>query len=260
MQSFVKDALRAIPSPLREALLRKSLAISDDDAKFRAGQPSMWGSLRNLAKWFSPGGIIDIGANVGAWAAEASQIFDCPIHMIEAQPSLEGALRATGFPYTMCLLGPESRAATSFYIAGTGSSVMPEVTGFSEEQIRLPMCRLDDLNLKLEGPLLIKLDVQGYELEVLAGATETLKKTEVILSEVSLLEYNAGQPLMHEVIAFMAQRDFLPYDICGGLRRSSDAALFQTDMIFARRDSSLRERRKFWSHESSSTSSRLGLD
>ena len=95
----------------------------------------------------------------------------------------------------------------------------------------------------------MKLDVQGYELEVLAGAPETLARTEVILSEVSLLEYNEGQPLMADVIAYLGQRDFVPFDICGGLRRSSDLALFQTDMIFVRRDSSLREKRKFWSRE-----------
>jgi len=69
------------------------------------------------------------------------------------------------------------------------------------------------------------------------------------LAEVSLLEYNKGSPLMHEVISWLANREFLPYGICGGLRRSSDKALFQTDMIFVRRDSELRAKRKFWEHE-----------
>ena len=246
----LNDVLRALPSPLREALLRRSISIADEDSKFRAGQPTMWGSLRNLAECFRPAGIIDVGANVGSWATEASQIFACPIHMIEAQPSLEPQLRATGFPYTICLLGPESRASTGFYISGTGSSVMAEVTGFSEKQVSLPMRRLDDLELGLSAPLLLKLDVQGFELQVLAGASETLSKTEVVLSEVSLLEYNERQPLMAEMIAYMAERDFLPYDICGGLRRWSDSALFQTDMIFVRRDSTLRHKRKFWRHDS----------
>lgn len=253
MRRFVKRALRASPSSFRDRLLRQTVAIADEDSKFRLGQPTMWGSLQNLARiGFRPAGIIDIGANVGAWAARVAQIFpSCPIHMIEAQPSLEPVLAATGIPYTIALLGPEERAPVPFYLSGTGSSVMEEVTGFDKDVIELPVKRLDDLSeiKAFQAPLLLKLDVQGYELEVLSGASETLARTEVVLSEVSLLEYNKGAPLMHEVIAYLAERDFLPYDICGGLRRSSDAALYQTDMIFVRRDSDLRAKRKFWDKE-----------
>ena len=214
----------------------------------RREQP-MWASLRRISQLFQPAGIIDIGANVGDWARQADRIFNCPIHMIEAQPALEGNLRSTGFPYTITLLGPESRPSVPFHLTGTGSSVMEELTGFEKGRIDLPMQRLDDLRIDLPAPLLLKLDVQGYELEVLKGASETLKRTEVILSEVSLLPYNKGAPLMHEVIAFLADQDFLPFDICDGWRRSSDKALAQTDMIFARAASTLRSPRKFWSHE-----------
>jgi hypothetical protein len=149
------------------------------------------------------------------------------------------------------LVGPENVDAAPFYMAGTGSSLLPEVTGFGKERVELPVRKLDDLEpiQSLPAPLLLKLDVQGYELRVLAGAAETLRRTEVLLAEVSLLEYNKGSPLMHEVISWLANREFLPYDICGGLRRSSDKALFQTDMIFVRRDSELRAKRKFWEHE-----------
>ncbi len=249
MIELLKGALRSAPASIRERVLKQAVAAAEEEAKFRAGLPSMMGSLRNLSKWFTPGGIIDIGANVGAWASAAAEIFDCPIHMIEAQPSIEDKLRATGIPYTITLLGPESRSGVTFHLSGTGSSVMEEVTGLSTGTMTLRMQRLDDLDLGLGSPLLMKLDVQGFELEVLAGAPETLERTEVILSEVSLLEYNHGQPLMHEVIAWLAERDFLPFDICGGLRRSSDGALFQTDIIFVRRGNALRARRPFWSHE-----------
>lgn len=193
----------------------------------------MWASLRILARSFRPAGIIDIGANVGDWSRSASRIFACPIHMIEAQPMLEPELRATGFPYTITLLGPEYRAAVPFHLSRTGSSVLEENTSFEKERVTLPMQRLDDIGLNPhQAPLLIKLDVQGFELQVLDGAPETLKRTEVILSEVSLLPYNKGAPLMHEVIAYLAERDFLPFDVCGGWRRETDNALAQTDMIF----------------------------
>ena len=253
MGRLVRSIIRAAPASVREEVLRESGALVGEEAKFRAGQPTMFGSLHNLARaGFSPGGIVDVGANVGAWSRDAVAIFPgVPIHMIEGQASLEPQLKATGFPYTITLVGAECRASAPFFLSGTGSSLLEEVTSFDKERIELPVQRLDDLQgvAALLSPLLLKLDVQGYELEVLAGATETLARTEVILSEVSLLEYNKGSPLMHEVVAWLADRDFLPYDICGGLRRSSDRALFQTDIIFVRRDSSLRAKRKFWDWE-----------
>ena len=232
-----------------QRVARRILAALDDETKFDCGVPSMWGSLGHLSRSFRPGGIIDIGANVGDWGRAASKIFDCPVHMIEAQPRLEPHLRKTHLPYTITLLGPEARREVPFILSGTGSSVLKELTGFETEQTMLPMRRLDDLALHLSPPLLLKIDVQGFELEVLKGAPETLRQTEVVLSEISLIPYNEGAPLMHEVISYLAERDFLPYDICGGWRRQSDGALAQTDMIFVRRDSDLRAYRRFWDCE-----------
>jgi len=210
----------------------------------------LWASLRTIKDIVRIGGILDIGANVGDWSRKArEEFYECPIHLIEAQPSLEPDLKATAFPYTITLLGAETKPAVPFHLTGTGSSAMKELTGFHEGTIELPMQRLDDIAFDLPSPLLVKLDVQGFEIEVLRGAPETLKRTEVIVSEVSLLPYNEGAPLMHEVIAFLAERDFLPFDICGGWRRSSDKALAQTDMIFARKDSRLRAKRKFWENQ-----------
>jgi FkbM family methyltransferase len=252
MRQMLKRLLRAAPSSFREALLRQAVAAAEADAKFRVGQPTMWGSLRNLAQHFRPGGIVDVGANVGDWSRSASAIFPgVPMHLIEAQASLEPALREIGLPYTITLLGPENRRSVPFFLSGTGSSTLEEITSFDKAKIELPMQRLDDVEgvAALPGPLLLKLDVQGFELEVLRGSKTTLERTEVILSEVSLLPYNVGAPLMHEVVAWFADRDFLPYDICGGLRRCSDMALFQTDIIFVRNGSDLRAKRKFWPDE-----------
>jgi hypothetical protein len=98
----------------------------------------------------------------------------------------------------------------------------------------------------MEGPILLKADVQGYELEVLRGASETLKKVEVILLEISTLPYNIGAPLFSDVIAFLAERRFPVYDFCHVHRRQSDEAAFQVDVLFAREDSVLRSEKPFF--------------
>lgn len=239
---------------LRERLLHKVLQVADDGARFRERLPTTWGSLENVARnGFKPGGILDIGAHKGHWAERVATIFPgVPIHMVEAQPELEPELIRAGFPYSLTLLGPESRAAVPFHVDPTspsGGSVLNEVTNFPRDQHTYPMRRLDDLETGLSGPLLLKLDVQGYELEVLAGASETLRQTEMILAEVALLEYNENAPLIGEVIGFLAERGFVPFDICDFLRRYEDGAMFQCDMIFVRPDSPLRAKRRFYPHE-----------
>jgi hypothetical protein len=55
-------------------------------------------------------------------------------------------------------------------------------------------------------PDLVKLDIQGFELKALMGATSTFSRTEMFIMEVSLFEFFNGQPLAREVIAFMAER------------------------------------------------------
>ncbi len=60
-----------------------------------------------------------------------------------------------------------------------------------------------------------------------------------MILETSLLQYNQGAPLFAEVLFFMAESSFAIYDFCGQHRPESDNALFQTDIVFAKVDSSL---------------------
>jgi hypothetical protein len=83
----------------------------------------------------------------------------------------------------------------------------------------------------LPFPDFIKLDVQGYELEVLRGAAASLANAEFCLLEVSLMNL-CNEPLLTEVIAFMDERGFQAYDICQFMRRPYDLALYQIDMLF----------------------------
>ena len=129
-----------------------------------------------------------------------------------------------------------------------GSSVLEQVQNKAPIAESLPMRTLDSVvdERKMTGPILLKADVQGYELEVLRGANQTLQNTEVILLEVSTLPYNIGAPLFAEVVAFMAERRFLVYDLCHLHRRQSDDTAFQVDVLFARAGSTLRSEKPFF--------------
>ena len=97
----------------------------------------------------------------------------------------------------------------------------------------------------LENIDFIKLDVQGYELEILKGMTSILNKVEFVLLEVSLIEINIGTPLLFEVIQFMEEKNFKVYDICSAIRRPSDNALWQSDFIFVKKNSKLVASKKY---------------
>jgi FkbM family methyltransferase len=263
---------RKLPLSMQSRLLglarsgrSKAAAAGTDGAeteRFRAGAPSLQGFLENLkANGFSPSAIVDVGANVGEWSRTASSIFTSSrILMFDGDPENEASLHNTvreigsRSEYFLCLLGPEKKDAVTFYrpeAGTTGSSILPELTSFEKEAITLPMDTLDRLTeaAGLQPHLLLKLDVQGFELEVLKGGRQTLGRSEVVMMEASLLPYNEGAPLFAEVIAFMSEEGFVAFDFCGQLRRQTDHVLFQTDIAFVRRESILRAPRKFWDRE-----------
>jgi FkbM family methyltransferase len=263
MKSIVGAAIThigaALPLPVRSALFRIAATTAGDTAQFRNGHPTMFGSIANLkVGGFAPSYILDIGANKGAWTTQVARIFPASkILMIEAQPTMREALGKASSQlhgraeFEITLLGAEPRDKVDFYLLGTGSSVLEEATTYKKDVVAMQMQTLDELVARrdLGTRCFMKLDVQGYEVEVLRGAKATLAKTEVVLMEVALLEYNAGAPLINQVLSFMEEQGFVPFDFCSQMRRYSDNALFQTDIIFARKTSDLRARRKFWKNE-----------
>jgi len=183
----------------------------------------------------------------------AKQVFPhSKILMVEAQPEKEPVLKAAcrsfhgSVEYVITLLGSDNREAAPFYqmqtpFGSTGSSLFEEQTSFERHVITLPMRQLDALLAERTRQRfqLVKLDVQGAELAVLSGALETLKTTEVVLLEVSFLEYNKAAPQFAEVIAFMKANGFVVFDILDCFR-ARQGVLFQGDLAFVREGSSLR--------------------
>ena len=92
-------------------------------------------------------------------------------------------------------------------------------------------------------PELIKIDVQGFELEVLKGAGKTFGHTEVYILEASFFSFEGmnGIPVFSDLVNFMLERGYVVYDFAGFLRRPLDGALAQCDICFVKKDGFLRK-------------------
>jgi hypothetical protein len=87
----------------------------------------------------------------------------------------------------------------------------------------------------------LKIDTQGYEGEVLAGASELLHLCPCVELEVSFEELYAGQPLFREIWRRMEDRGFALWDLEPGLR-GADSRVLQADAIFVQRSARDQER------------------
>lgn len=86
----------------------------------------------------------------------------------------------------------------------------PHIKFDGRETVR--MCRLDDLMFFRENFQMLVLDVQGYELEVLKGATATLPYINAIQAEIARVEVYAGCPMVEDLDAFLVPFGFSRVD------------------------------------------------
>jgi FkbM family methyltransferase len=217
--------------------------------KEKLGVPSLHWSLQNLLeKKFYPANVVDIGAYEGTWTIDFLEVFPSSrILMVEAQKTKSVYLDKVKhkFPsveYAIALLSSEDGKEKYFYENETASHVMESNVFHKNLSVRIVKTRtLDSLLLETQFPYpeLLKLDVQGHEIEVLKGASKAIEAAEICLLEVSLLDLGDNNPLLLDVINFMDTKHFQAYDISQFIRRPLDKALYQLDMFFVKKNSYL---------------------
>ncbi len=129
-----------------------------------------------------------------------------------------------------------------------GSSVHREVDGGGiDGQTRtVDVIRIDDLvQADRKGTRMIKVDVQGAELQVLEGAQQCLRDTDVVILETSLIGTLQDAPELSEVVRYMKDRGFVVFDIIGGEQRPLDRSLAQVDLVFVPQSHPLRADRRW---------------
>ena len=221
----------------------------------KLGLPEIPTSLERLAKLgFNPTQIFDVGAYRGDFASLCVEYF--PNSKVACFEVLEHrvaqlnvlASKNSSIQVFPTLLGFKIQEKVKFNQAETASSILVEQFPQNFPVKSYPMTTIDEIvhqHFTEKSPEFLKLDVQGYELEVLKGTEKSLKGIQVILAEVNLLDIHQNVPLLSEVIRWLDERDWVAYDICGLTRRPIDQALWQADFIFVPRNSPLRSDKRW---------------
>ena len=168
----------------------------------RLGVPEIRFALERLAATgWRPRLIFDAGAYRGDFARACLQVWPgCAVACFEALETRASDLRAlTDAEPTVrvfrCLLGAEARAEVPLHVSETGSSVLDEQIAQPFPIQLCPMRTVDEvvaIDYPTATPDFLKLDVQGYELEILKGAEAALPQLQVILMETNLLDIHRG--------------------------------------------------------------------
>lgn len=212
-------------------------------------------TLRTMQRLgFTPRVVIDGGANRGQFFSRVRPVFpDAVFHLIEPQPGCVSeletraardggdvrihctALSETGVESVRMVGGGEAGGGVGNWVAKPSDNAPGEFVANATT--------LDELlneHICLEDRVLLKLDLERHEIVALSGATELVKKVEVILTEVSFYDANDwGGVVFADMVSFLRERGFILYEMASLSGRARDGRLRMGDAVFVRGDSAL---------------------
>lgn len=196
--------------------------------------------------------VIDIGANRGQFSLAVKR-WAPGARVVSFEPLSAPATRFrkvfqddSSVTLHQAAIGLEVGEATIYVSAADDSSSLLPISGLQERLFpgtgevrteRIKVGRLADFVCAREivGPALLKLDVQGFELEALRGCEDLLECFTYVYVECSFVELYRGQALAHEIIAWMSERGFLLTGVYN-LSYDQKGRAVQGDFIFAKND------------------------
>ena len=169
-----------------------------------------------LPRKFKPKTIIDIGAHKGSVAKELSILYRPDLMILfEPIPALAAQLKLIQFADRQmvycCALGRsecnvainilENISSSSILLVTVQSSALFNTSFDIVDTIEVPMRTLDSFadEWELTCVDLLKIDVQGYELEVISGGINLIKKTKYVIIESSFFKHYENQPLFEDI-------------------------------------------------------------
>ncbi len=191
-----------------------------------------------------PRTVFDVGVGNGTpwlYAAFPQAHFVLIEPQREFEPALQGICRQIDAEYHLVGVGSKEQRLPIYRLLSspTGSSFLPpneeteQQWGASEKSGELHVVPLDTY-CDQPAPFFLKIDTEGFELEVLRGAVNVLEQTEVVLMEVAISERQVGEPDLIEIGAFMKSNGFRLIDFPVLTQQARGGPLLYVDVAFAR--------------------------
>ncbi|MGB6830088.1 MAG: FkbM family methyltransferase [Terracidiphilus sp.] len=197
--------------------------------------------------------VVDIGANRGQFALVARHCFpNARIIAFEPLPNPARVFRdvfagQNGIVLHECAIGSSSGrymmhvserddCSSLLPITDMMTGLRPGTGEVGQLEIRVETLGSFVQEADLLEPALLKIDVQGFELQCLQGCRELLPHFKYIYSECAFREFYAGQVLASRLIEFAFEQGFDLTEICH-LSHDSDGRSLDADLLFTRRES-----------------------
>lgn len=205
--------------------------------------PDMWNTLYRIQKQsFEPKIIFDVGAFRGDWSKNCLKIFpNAKYYLFEPQDKMIKYLTRIEnekIKIENLFLGKDDGSVVKFYEAETSSSALRFGPHTSVNKVSTSLetyCKDNSIN----NIDVLKLDVQGYELNILKGAQSIFNNIQIIILEVSLIDVYIDCPLVSDIIFYLDKNEYQLFDIVDFKHRELDNNLWQCDMFFVRKNSYL---------------------
>ena len=216
--------------------------------------PSRFEDFVNLARFIDSDDrtlLIDVGGNVGDWASDFRLFFpNSDIVAFEPDPRAYAAYAArfrTAARVTVhniALSNMKGEAMFRMAEESVYSSLEAYASTQDERNIRLadackvPLETLDSVAIDMSDyeSVVLKIDVQGHEIEVLQGAARTLRAVDVVIGELTFAgEYEGKPPSFAAACSLLHEAGLFPAVFqCYG--RELGPYAFERDVVFARQE------------------------
>lgn len=226
------------------------LRIIKDKIKHRLNRPLR--RRKKLLQHFGITKILDVGANTGQYATELRKInFEGEIISFEPISSVFEILKKKLINDTKCsfknfALGDKNETKTINIAKNLASSsffsrtkYFEEIANYteyvSEEKVEIKVLdSIFDTLCNANDVVFLKLDTQGYEKNILSGATASLKKIKGIQIELALKPTYNEQPNFKEIFKIIEDAGFTLYSIEEGFEDENTGRLLEIDAVFFR--------------------------